>query len=338
MFIAILWQVVSVQVGFPAIFPSLSDLFVQLFQVLGSPGFALTVASTVIRTAIGFLLAFVLAFIFSSVSAFSPFCKSFFHPIIVITRSIPVISIVLLALLWFAPDNLPVFIALLTMFPILYQNMLTGFENTDKRWIEMAMIHNKTFIQRYFGIYLPASRANIFDGMSTALGFGWRAVIIGEVLAQPLHGIGTAMKEAQAFINVSELISWTVLGIVLSYIFEILLRLVKRIKLSKLTKTKTSFKPKNEAQTTDFKNIEIINLDKSFNNKTIFNSFNIRFNSDVVHCIKSPSGKGKTTLLRLISGLDVITSYSIHYTKLYDAIIAPINTPTNTSGFINETL
>lgn len=316
-FIVILWQVVSMQIGFPAIFPSLSDLFVQLFQVLISADFALTVASTVVRTTIGFLLAFIFSFIFSSISAFSSFCKSFLHPIIVITRSIPVISIVLIALLWFAPDNLPVFIALLTMFPILYQNMLTGFESTDKRWIEMAIIHNKTFVQRYFSIYLPASRANIFDGMSTALGFGWRAVIIGEVLAQPLHGIGTAMKEAQAYINVSELISWTVIGVALSYVFEILLRFIKKINLSNPAKIKARFNIYKDTQVTGLKKIVIVNLDKNFNDKNIFDSFSINFNSEIVHCIKSPSGKGKTTLLRLISGLDKDYSGNIKFERKY---------------------
>jgi NitT/TauT family transport system permease protein len=61
-------------------------------------------------------------------------------------------------------------------------------------------------------------------GISNALGFGWRAVIIGEVLSQPRHGIGTQMQESQIFLLVSELIAWTLIAVLISYLFELAIR------------------------------------------------------------------------------------------------------------------
>lgn len=303
-FIALLWQLISIKIDYPAIFPSLSQLFVQLLQLFESTDFALIVFSTVLRAVFGFIIAFVSAFIISSVSAFSAFWKNFFHPIIVISRSVPVISFVLLALLWFAPEQLPVFIALLTMFPILYQNILTGLENTDIRWLEMAKVHQKSFLFQFFYIYLPASKSNIYDGISTSLGFGWRAVIIGEVLAQPIRGIGTAMKDAQAFINVSEIIAWTIVAVLLSYLFDLIIKLVRRINFKKNFHNQTSSSFVLNSQVSHKQNIEVVNLQKRFNEKIVFHSFNHEFNSEIISCLKSPSGKGKTTLLRILSGLD----------------------------------
>ena len=77
------------------------------------------------------------------------------------------------------------------------------------------------------GISIPSILPFLTGGISNALGFGWRAIIIGEVLSQPFMGIGTRMQDAQIFLMVSELIAWTLIAIIISYIFEALMRMVE---------------------------------------------------------------------------------------------------------------
>ena len=227
LFLGVVWQLIAFQIGFPAIFPSLVGLLKETGRLVTSENFFIEITFTILRGLIGIAFAFVLAFLLATIAAFSSFWKTFLHPIIVVSRSIPVISLVLIALLWFSPPQLPVFIALITMFPILYQNILTGLEQTDKRYLEMATVFGKSKFNQYFKIYLPSAKVLIYDGIKTAMGFGWRAIIIGEVLAQPIHGIGTSMKQAQAYINVSELIAWTVIAVGISYLFEFIIRQIQ---------------------------------------------------------------------------------------------------------------
>lgn len=51
-------------------------------------------------------------------------------------------------------------------------------------------------------------------------------------------------------------------------------------------------------------NIVIKNLSKSFGDKVVFDSFSYSFPSVGTVVLKGPSGRGKTTLLRVISGLE----------------------------------
>ena len=170
LFIAIGWQIISFSIGYPQIFPSLYNLAKQIFVLFSSPDFLIIIIATIIRGLAGFMFAIILAFIIALISNFSSFWKNFFHPIIVLTRSIPVISFVLLAILWFSPTRLPAFIALLTMFPILVQNILTGLEQTDRKWIEMAQVFGKSKIYQFFTIYLPASKSGILAVRSSTSG------------------------------------------------------------------------------------------------------------------------------------------------------------------------
>lgn len=49
--------------------------------------------------------------------------------------------------------------------------------------------------------------------------------------------------------------------------------------------------------------IEVINLKKTFNNRVLFNNFNLNIKNNTIHAIIGPNGSGKTTLLRLITGI-----------------------------------
>jgi NitT/TauT family transport system permease protein len=55
-------------------------------------------------------------------------------------------------------------------------------------------------------------------------------VIACEVLSQPHFAIGTGMQNAQTYLLVAEVLAWTLVAILLGYLFETLInRLEKKI-------------------------------------------------------------------------------------------------------------
>lgn len=50
--------------------------------------------------------------------------------------------------------------------------------------------------------------------------------------------------------------------------------------------------------------LELRNINKSFDEKVLFNNFSYSFNDSGIYALVGTSGIGKTTLLRMISGLD----------------------------------
>lgn len=316
LFLILLWQGIAMFVGQPELFPSVTDLAGGLFNLFKSGSFYTDLIYTLLRGLLGFAIALILALTLATTALHHVFWKNFFHPFIVTIRSIPVISFVLIALLWISPPGLPVFIAFFTMFPILYENILSGLEHTDKKLIEMSVVFRKTGLQRFMHIYLPASRALISSGMSTAMGFGWRAVIIGEVMAGPVHGIGTSMKKAQVFIDMRELLAWTVIAVLVSFIFDFIIKVqtAKALK-PKLTVTKKSHNISTSV--TYLKGFEISIINKAFNEKPLIQGLSAQFSNEAIYLMKSASGSGKTTLMKIIAGISKHDSGKINIDKKY---------------------
>ncbi|MDY3006674.1 ATP-binding cassette domain-containing protein, partial [Anaerococcus porci] len=49
--------------------------------------------------------------------------------------------------------------------------------------------------------------------------------------------------------------------------------------------------------------IEVKNMSKNFKSKKLFNDFSIEIEANTVHAIVGPNGSGKTSLLRILTGL-----------------------------------
>jgi NitT/TauT family transport system permease protein len=114
------------------------------------------------------------------------------------------------------------------MFPFICTNVIDGIRSVDPDLIEMARFYRIGGARIIRELYIPAILPFIISGASSAVGFGWRAIITGEVLSQPEFGIGTLMQAAQTFLNVDAVIAWTIVAVLISYGFEKVIRWSER--------------------------------------------------------------------------------------------------------------
>jgi len=224
----IVWKIAAWYYANPFIVPSPVLTLRQTVETFLSEEFLSAIGATLLRGLVGFFIAFCLAVMIGIGAGISLGFDAFTRPFLVIIRSTPVISFILLALIWFKPENVPVFIGILTMFPILCFNIIDGIRSTNNELLEMAKVYGISKWTIIKDIHVPSLMPYLFTGLSNAAGFGWRAVIIGEVLSQPLYGVGTQMQLAQTYLKIPEVIAWTIVAVFTGYVFEMLIRILEK--------------------------------------------------------------------------------------------------------------
>lgn len=293
--IPVAWQLLSWQMAQPQLIPSFPDLIRALFRLVYSPGFLVSIGTTCLRACVGLLLSLAAASITAFLLNRSEGIRLLFMPWLSLLRSVPVISFILLALIFLNPEMIPLLIAFLTMYPLLTENLLKGLMNRRDSWKMLARQFHLNAWNRLFQINYPQLKPYLFSGLASAVGFGWRAIIMGEVLSQCVDGIGKRMKEAQVFIDVPELIAWTLVAIVLSWLTDKL--------ISRLSDWQPSVRYRHSvvvlpAVSLHPHDIGLADVSYSYG----VHHMNIVLKAGKIYALSAPSGQGKTTLLQLLNG------------------------------------
>lgn len=293
--IPVAWQLLSCQMAQPQLIPSFPDLIRALLWLVYTPGFLVSIGTTCLRACVGLLLSLAAASITAFLLNRSEAIRFLFMPWLSLLRSVPVISFILLALIFLNPEMIPLLIAFLTMYPLLTENLLKGLMNRRDSWKILARQFHLNAWNRLFQINYPQLKPYLFSGLASAVGFGWRAIIMGEVLSQCVDGIGKRMKEAQVFIDVPELIAWTLVAIVLSWLTDKL--------ISRLSDWQPSVRYRHSAvelQAVSLQPNDICLTDVSYSYGV--HHMNIVLKAGKIYVLSAPSGQGKTILLQLLNG------------------------------------
>ena len=186
-----------------------------------------TVLFTLKRGVTGFLLSAAAALIIGIAAGENRFVFILLKPLLTVIKTVPVLSIVLLAIIWLTTENVPVFVCFLVVFPIISGNVIEGIKNVDPHLLEMADIYRVSKIKIIFQIYIPSLIPYLLAGLSTAAGVTWKAVIAAEVISMPRSAIGTGMQFAQIQLNTADLFAWTIVAIIISSVSESILLMLQ---------------------------------------------------------------------------------------------------------------
>ncbi len=227
-FIAV-WFIVAAAIGKSIILPSPAETLSSFFDLLRDGKFYLALGKTLARTLVSFSIAFVLAAFFAFVSTVSEFFKKAFSPITVIMRVLPTISIILLVLIWFKSATAPFVITFIVIFPMLYTTVLNAAENVPQELLEMCRAYRVSRGKRLFNLYIPQMTPSVLTGVSITLSFSVKLTVAAEVLASTQKSMGRYMAQASAYVETPMLLAWTLAAILLGFLLEGLVLLVKKI-------------------------------------------------------------------------------------------------------------
>lgn len=292
------WQLTASYMNQPELIPSVPDLIKALFQLFATDTFYKSIFATVLRGISGILLSLAAAILAAFLFARYELLYELFRPLLTIMRSVPVISFILLALIFLDPEGIPLMIAFLTMFPLLAENLTKGIINLKPGLSLMASQFRISRKNKLIHIYYPQLKPFLFSGLVSAIGFGWRAIIMGEVLSQCAFGIGGEMKRAQLFISVPELIAWTIIAILISFLFDRGINRLSHFKWNIRFSNTTSEKN----YTSVIYPIKMTDVTFQYTDIKVLSHFSYTFEPGIIYGIKAPSGSGKTTLLNLLDG------------------------------------
>lgn len=220
------WEILSLIIAQEIYLPSPHAAFSALMNLLISKDTYITIYYSTYRTLAGFFLSCIFGMFLGIISGIHKPVYNLLNPLIIIIRTIPVMSIIIIAIMWFKDTNVPIFVAFLMCFPIIWTNTVSGILSTDVKLLQMCEVYKIKKSRIISSVYFYSSLTYIKAGMISALGIGWKVTSAAEVLSLPKYSIGRFLYDSKVYLEIPDLFAWTIIIVSLSFLFESLLKTI----------------------------------------------------------------------------------------------------------------
>ena len=212
----LLWHIVAVTLDLGFLLVSPIEVAGRLLTIWFDPVFWPTVANSLLRLVLGFSLAFTAACLMATIAGRFPIVEILLWPYIVTFTSVPLISFIIIFLIWLSSSQLAVFISFLVVFPVIYSNVLEGIKSTDPLLLEMARLYRVPWGRRILFIYLPNIKPFLVSACSISVGMAWRSVVAAEVLGIVDGSVGEKLYMSKIYLETCELFAWSAIIVLIS--------------------------------------------------------------------------------------------------------------------------
>lgn len=226
----LIWEAIVNMVGIePWILPSPSNIFLSLYSQRSILWMHTT--TTLWEASLGFGIAivfsFFLAFLMDSVS----WIKQLLYPLLIVSQTIPIITIAPLLVIWFGYDLLPkVFVVVLVCFFPITISLLQGLDSADPETISLFKIMGANRYQIFRLVKLPGSLPNIISGLKISATYSIMGAVIGEWLGAKA-GLGEYMRRSMRSFSVAHTFAAILVITLLSFIFLAMIELFAYYKM-----------------------------------------------------------------------------------------------------------
>jgi sulfonate transport system permease protein len=188
-----------------------------------SPAYGTLQASLLVsfeRWAVGFSVGVAVAVLLAIITGLSRIGEAVADPILQALRSVPLLGLIPLFIVWFGIGELPkvLFVMLSALFPM-YLNTFAGIRGVDSKLGELGHVLGLRRREMIRHIVLPGALPQALTGLQLSVISSMVALVVGEQI-NATSGLGFMITQAQQFLNNSvimvALIVYTILGLLLN--------------------------------------------------------------------------------------------------------------------------
>ncbi len=219
-----IWHVASMRVMVSDILPGPRVVGATLWRLLGDGATYTIIGRTFFRLMIALLIASITGILLGLLAALSHAFDAFLQPVVTILRTVPVASIIVIAIIYLEPPNAVYLITFLMLFPIMHEATKQGVKNINPTILDAVSLEEHRLHSVITHIHLPLTFPYIKTAFLQSVGLGFKVLVMAEFIGQVQTSIGRALNYADMGMRYDLVFAWTIIIIVLVMVMEIVIR------------------------------------------------------------------------------------------------------------------
>lgn len=214
------WSLAAACIGQSILLPSPLAVGRKMLQLAAGPQFWQITAASLGRIVLGLAAGGVLGVGLAGLTRSFRWADLLISPALRVVRATPVVSFILLVLLWTRRDLVPAVIAAMMVTPVVWGGVSQGLGEVDPKLLEMAKLCRFSRWKTILLVHIPSVWPYLLSALTTGMGLAWKSGVAAEVICMPKLAIGTQMQYARSAIDTPALFAWTILVVALSLALE----------------------------------------------------------------------------------------------------------------------
>ena len=232
--IGILLQAGGMLRGNRVVFPGLPEIGQALFRLLGTSSTYQKIGITLLHVIEALFISAGIGILAGLAEGISEWIHSFFRPLMILIRSIPMIVLVILIMSIQNYRSVPVTAACMILIPMLSEAVYEGCRSLDTEMIDVYRMNGGFGFQVAMHVYLPMIAGYLKQAFANAAGMGLKVAVSAEYLVQARDSLGKAVYSSAYFSEYAEIYAYALIMILLVLLItdipEILFRLKQKHK------------------------------------------------------------------------------------------------------------
>lgn len=220
LFWIVVWEVCARLINHSYLLPTLAQTLAALWKIVSSGRFFSAVTLSIVRVVSGLAIGTLLAIILAALSYRFEVVKLLLSPLISIVKSTPIASVIILLWIMLSGNLLAIFISILMVLPIVWQNLVDGYNSIDKELLEVCQVFNFSYQKRLKVLIIPTLIKYFIPALITSVGLAWKAVISAEIIAYVNNSIGQYINDSKYNFDSPSVFAWTLIVIIFSLLLE----------------------------------------------------------------------------------------------------------------------
>ena len=214
-----IWEIIALVVSDSYFMPRVEETFAALVKIVASKSFFKVIFTAFYRVILGIALGILLGIAVATICHKSDLVNTLLSPVISIMKATPVACIIVLLWIRLNYTEIAVFVVVLMVLPIIWQNVYDGFNAIDRNLTEVADVFQFSRIKRIKFLIIPSITSYLLPAIVTAIGLAWKAEIAAEIMTN--SNIGALIYDYKTVsYDSASIFAWTVIIVCFSIIFE----------------------------------------------------------------------------------------------------------------------
>ena len=214
-----IWEIAALLINDAYFLPDILQTFKALIKIISSRSFFEVVFTSVYRVFSGLFYGIATGTVLAGICYKFDIVNSIISPIISIMKATPVACIIVLLWVSLNYTELAIFVVILMVLPIVWQNVYEGLKAVDDQLNEVTKVFELTKFQRLKVLVVPSVLSYLLPAIVTSVGLAWKAEVAAEIMSN--SNMGRLIYDFKTVsYDTASIFAWTVIIVTLSIVFE----------------------------------------------------------------------------------------------------------------------